>query len=222
MDQAVFLLATVDIASTWDVADKPFVVAQPRLKPGCGNQSHCPVCGNPARGHDAKAEQRRDLCSLLNEAHRHAVVPCVSGPDQPKASNRVEVEVPWGRPGTGCTQLFEALVMALIRRMPVKRAAAILGSGDDRLWRVIGPDNEIAQGFAEELTLPAEKAAHPGAVSAELFRTFALAVIYALLKGAHSFGPFGAKEKDALGKVGAEEGMLYPSRSRAPPKTLQT
>ena len=48
-----------------------------------------------------------------------------------------QVPVPWARAGSGFTLLFEAFVMALVREMPVKAAAAILGEHDTRIWRVI-------------------------------------------------------------------------------------
>ncbi len=41
------------------------------------------------------------------------------------------------RPGSGFTLLFEALAMLLMREMPVKAAARIVGEHDTRLWRVL-------------------------------------------------------------------------------------
>jgi transposase len=45
--------------------------------------------------------------------------------------------VPWARPESGFTLLFEALLMALVSEMPVKAAAGIVGEHDTRLWRVL-------------------------------------------------------------------------------------
>jgi len=47
------------------------------------------------------------------------------------------VAVPWARPESGFTLLFEALVMALAREMPVKALAGLVGEHDTRLWRVV-------------------------------------------------------------------------------------
>jgi transposase len=47
------------------------------------------------------------------------------------------VNVPWARPGSGFTLLFEALVMTMVSAMPVKAVARIVGEHDTRLWRVI-------------------------------------------------------------------------------------
>lgn len=47
------------------------------------------------------------------------------------------VVVPWARPGSGFTLLFEALAMALIEReMPVKRVAELLKVNPNRVWRL--------------------------------------------------------------------------------------
>jgi transposase len=47
------------------------------------------------------------------------------------------VDVPWARPGSGFTLLFEALALALIERaMPVNRVAAILNVNPQRIWTI--------------------------------------------------------------------------------------
>ncbi len=45
--------------------------------------------------------------------------------------------VPWARPDSGFTLLFEALVMTMVSAMPVKAVAWIVGEHDTRLWRVV-------------------------------------------------------------------------------------
>jgi len=48
-------------------------------------------------------------------------------------------QVPWSRPGSGFTLLFEAYSMLLIEsEMPVKKVAKVLNITDNRLWRVFG------------------------------------------------------------------------------------
>jgi len=47
------------------------------------------------------------------------------------------VDVPWARPGSGFTLLFEALVMVMAKAMPVKSIADLLKEHDTRLWRVL-------------------------------------------------------------------------------------
>jgi len=47
------------------------------------------------------------------------------------------VLVPWARPDSGFTLLFEALVMAMVQAMPVAVVARMIDEWDTRLWRVI-------------------------------------------------------------------------------------
>jgi len=45
--------------------------------------------------------------------------------------------VPWARPGSGFTLLFEALVMALVSEMPVAAVGELISEHDTRIWRVV-------------------------------------------------------------------------------------
>jgi len=263
MDPAGFLLSTVEITSPWDACNAPLTVlppgpdaASPRIAPSC-----CPCCGNKARAHNVSEEQRSQLNSLLTNAYLHALVPQV--PDSENISASKQVEVPWARTGSEFTQLFEALVMALIKRIPVKTAAAILGTGDARLWRLV--DREAGKGESEpcsagfpvlerrpgrkgrdflnlfydlevsfdtrleqrgtsvsggELTVNNELGRVPGLVFRELSQALILAALTTLVRAALAYQHFRSTKllNRALGKVGAEEGMLAPGKSRAPPQ----
>ena len=57
-----------------------------------------------------------------------------------------KVGVPWARPGSGFTLLFEAMIMAMVPAMPVKAVARMVGEHDTRLWRVIHHDVVGGQG----------------------------------------------------------------------------
>lgn len=47
------------------------------------------------------------------------------------------VEVPWSRPGSGFTLLFEAYVMALIEyAMPVNKIGQLINENVHRLWTI--------------------------------------------------------------------------------------
>ena len=48
-----------------------------------------------------------------------------------------KIGVPWARPDSGFTLLFEAMVMTMVRAMPVKAVARMVGEHDTRLWRVV-------------------------------------------------------------------------------------
>ncbi len=54
-------------------------------------------------------------------------------------------EVPWARPGSGFTLMFEAMVMLLCQQMPVADAGELLGEHHTRLWRIVCEDVERAQ-----------------------------------------------------------------------------
>jgi len=60
-----------------------------------------------------------------------------------------QVAVPWARPESGFTLLFEALVMALVAEMPVKAVADLVGEHDTRIWRVLHHYVEVARAAAD-------------------------------------------------------------------------
>src|SRR5262245_40512131 len=66
-------------------------------------------------------------------AFLHARVPRIECPEH---GVRL-VTVPWARPGSGFTLLFEAFVMTLVKGMPVAATARLVGEHDTRLWRVV-------------------------------------------------------------------------------------
>ena len=48
-----------------------------------------------------------------------------------------KIHVPWARPDSGFTLLFEALLRTMVSAMPVKTVARMVGEHDTRLWRVL-------------------------------------------------------------------------------------
>jgi transposase len=48
-----------------------------------------------------------------------------------------QVKLPWARERSGFTLLFEALVKALVKEMPVAPVAALIGEHDTRVWRIV-------------------------------------------------------------------------------------
>ncbi len=91
-----------------------------------GDQSACPV-------HDTEPKTWRHLDFFQHQAYLHARVPQVICP----AHGTRQVALPWARPGSGFTLLFEALLMALLAEMPVKAVAVLVGEHDTRLWRLL-------------------------------------------------------------------------------------
>ena len=57
--------------------------------------------------------------------------------------------MPWARPDTGFTLLFEAFVMQLAKVMTVTAAGRIVGEHDTRLWRIINYYVDLARSQAD-------------------------------------------------------------------------
>ena len=80
--------------------------------------------------------QRLDIEKRPHELHlevvadRGAMFPC---PDH----GVKRAAVPWARPGSRFTLLFEHAALVLVREMPVLAAARFIGITDKRLWRIV-------------------------------------------------------------------------------------
>ncbi len=95
------------------------------LRPECGREG-CPV-------HDTEQKTWRHLGFFEHDAYLTARVPRVICPER----DVKQVEVPWARERSGFMLLFEALVMALVKEMPVAAVAALIGESDMRIWRIV-------------------------------------------------------------------------------------
>jgi transposase len=104
-----------------------------------GSRFPCPVCGQDCPVYDTQEKVWRHLDFFQHAAYLHARVPRVQCPEHGVHL----VPVPWAREGSGFTLLFEALVMAMVREMPVLTVARMVGETDQRLWRVI--DHYVAK-----------------------------------------------------------------------------
>jgi transposase len=127
------------ITPPWEVEGVEFSKEAKRLdiKIGFkrGANFDCPVCGSPVPAYDTTEKTWRHLNFFQYEAYLTARVPRVKCPNA--GCGVKQVQVPWARTGSGFTLLFEALVMFLVREMPVKAAATLLGEHDTRIWRVL-------------------------------------------------------------------------------------
>lgn len=112
-----------------------------------GANFDCPVCGSPVPAYDTTEKTWRHLNFFQYEAYLTARVPRVKCPNA--GCGVKQVQVPWARTGSGFTLLFEALVMFLVREMPVKAAATLLGEHDTRIWRVLDHYVQIARAQAD-------------------------------------------------------------------------
>lgn len=106
----------------------------------------CSVCGDLVPLHDTVEKTWRHMNFWQYETYLTARTPRVKCP---KAGCGVKlVEVPWARPGSHFTLLFEALTMVLAREMPIKIEAELLGENDTRLWRIL--DHYVAEARLRE------------------------------------------------------------------------
>src|SRR5262252_3651189 len=136
-DIDLFQLA-LGLVPPWMVAAAKFDAGEKRLDIEIdfktGGRFACPECGKADRPvHDTVKKTWRHLNFFQHQAFLHARVARIDCPD---CGVRL-VNVPWARPGSGLTLLFEPIVMTLVKDMPVAAAARLVGEHDTRLWRVI-------------------------------------------------------------------------------------
>lgn len=98
-----------------------------------GARFPCPSCGQLCKPHDWKETSWRHLNFFQHACFVSARVPRSDCPDH----GVLRVNVPWARPESGFTLLFEQAALLLMREMPVAAAARIIGVTDKRLWRVL-------------------------------------------------------------------------------------
>ena len=130
--------AALGLEKPWQVVAVEFDVERRRLDLridfGKGGRFPCPECGRAdCPVHDTEPHTWRHLNFFQHEAYLHARVPRVECPEH----GVKQVKVPWARGRSDFTLLFEALVMALVKEMPVKAIARLVGEHDTKIWRVV-------------------------------------------------------------------------------------
>ena len=135
-DVDIFQLA-LGLTPPWEVESCEFSPEKQRLDIRLsfprGSVFVCPECGQSGlKAYDTLAKSWRHLNFFQHETWLSAKVPRVKC----EHCGVKLVSVPWARPGSGFTLLFEALVMSLIRAMPVKTLAGKIGESDTRIWRM--------------------------------------------------------------------------------------
>ena len=135
--EALFTSA-LGLQAPWSVSKVELDTAKRRIdfEVACdAKKLPCPACGVNGQGvHDRIRRDWRHLDFFQFEAWLHAEVPRV---DCGACGKTSLVEVPWARPGSGFTLLFEALALSLCQALPVAQAAAQLRVASKRLWRRI-------------------------------------------------------------------------------------
>lgn len=126
------------LAPPWTVVSCEFDLAKKRLDLGIdyprGSLFTCPECGKgECKAHDSTQKTWRHLNFFQYEAYLSARVPRTKCD---KCGIKL-VKVPWAREGSGFTLLFEAMVLMMVKSMPVKTISRMLGEHDTRLWRIL-------------------------------------------------------------------------------------
>jgi transposase len=126
------------VGSPWAVTRSDFDAAAKRLDIyldfAKGGRFACPVCGAAGcPAYDTEDKTWRHLNFFQHEAYLHARLPRVTC----EKCGIKQVAVPWARPDSGFTLLFEALIMAMMQAMPVAVVARMVNEWDTRLWRVM-------------------------------------------------------------------------------------
>lgn len=140
MDElSVFTQALGLIESRWKVIDIKFSKEEGRLDLWLdfakGAEFPCPACSENKDGavHDTQARTWRHLNFFQYETYLHARVPRI----RCGLCGVKQVDVPWARPGSGFTLLFELLVLSLSREMSVAAVAETMAVRANRLWRIL-------------------------------------------------------------------------------------
>ena len=122
----------------WEVADVKLDTEKRRIdfEVRCtAKKLPCPACGDANQGiHDRMRRSWRHLDFFQFEAWLHSDVPRVACG---KCGKTTQTDVPWARPGSGFTMMFEALALSLCQSTSVRQAAVLLRCDDKQLWRRI-------------------------------------------------------------------------------------
>jgi len=150
MDKLSLFQAALGIQDPWHVDKATFDPEQARLdvhleftkgaRFPCpeGDEDACPV-------HDTTRKTWRHLDFFQHHAYLHAPVPRVVCPEH----GTRQVTVPWARPGSGFTLLFEALLLELAPHMPIAALARLVREHDTRIWRLLEHYVEEARAAAD-------------------------------------------------------------------------
>jgi transposase len=138
MRDTVLLQQALALTPPWTVSRADFDPEAHRLDIQIdfppGSRFACPTCGAAdCPAYDTERKTWRHLNFFQHQAYLTARVPRV----RCDTCGIKTVNVPWARPDSGFTLLFEALVMTMVAAMPVKAVARMVGEHDTRLWRVV-------------------------------------------------------------------------------------
>ena len=139
MHQNEVLMLGLGLSSPWKLLDQYLdIEATPnelQLRVGTerGTEFQCPKCAELCSAHDYQQKKWRHLNFFQHHCYITSKVPRVKC-----AEHGVHlIDVPWARPDSGFTLLFEQVALSLVREMPVSSAARHIEITDKRLWRIV-------------------------------------------------------------------------------------
>lgn len=138
MDSKELFALALGLNKPWYVVRNELDTVKSQLDIGIdferGGTFPCSECGQTGcKAYDTEERRWRHLNFFQFNTILTARVPRT---DCSRCGKRL-VDVPWARPNSGFTLLFEALLMTMVPHMPVAAAARLMDEHDTRLWRVI-------------------------------------------------------------------------------------
>jgi transposase len=126
------------LQAPWQVSKAEFNVTRSQLAIWIefpkGSRFSCPVCGQGScKVYDTEQKIWRHMNFFQHETFISARVPR----SDCSRCGPLQVAVPWARPGSGFTLLFEAYVILMVQQMPVCSVGQLVGEYDTRLWRLL-------------------------------------------------------------------------------------
>lgn len=139
MKQEELFAMALGLSRPWQVKDVRFDPAAGQLDIEIdferGASFLCPECGAAGcKAWDTESKSWRHMNFFQHRCDLHARVPRVRCD---RCGNTRQVNVPWARPGSGFTLLFELLVLAMGKAMPVAAVARLIDEHDTRVWRIV-------------------------------------------------------------------------------------
>lgn len=98
-----------------------------------GGTFTCGICGESRKAYDTAWKRWRHLNFFEYDTLVHAPSPRVNCP----SCGIKQARLPWTRPRSRFTLLFEALVVAMATEMSVRAVGRVVGEYDTRLWRIV-------------------------------------------------------------------------------------
>jgi transposase len=137
MDQASLFAAALGLRDPWRVTGVEFNPKESQLELRidfeAGARFPCPDCQDLCLVHDTVESTWRHLDFFQHKTLLTARHPRTKCPEHAVK----KIDVPWGRPRSGFSFLFEAMVLALAPHMPVAALARQVKETDPRIWRII-------------------------------------------------------------------------------------